>query len=756
MHTIRENTLFLWRKLVSPRKAKLLKTARNIALLVALAFFLECVVFNINFFRTLSNEPIDISSSISAPKTNRINEEGVSSYVLTSDNHTLEFTDLDVAANCILLDFDDSQTAQALRVKIQFTDDAHMSYFDSTEYTEGIPLSSMSTAFDATQFINLKTSGNLHSIKLEIMSDGSHDLSYPIYLERVQINPNRPFEFVSSRFFFALLILLAIYCFRPKSAIYRISIRENDVASKVGILTALFIEISLASTFLFFGSNLVGVATSTYNYGNWDGHSIVNTFDVGGENSQQYAKLARAFAHGSLSLEDEVPEWLTNLENPYDKASRDEAAKESGQDYLFDVAYYQGAYYVYFGVVPVILFYLPFFLLTGANFPTAIGVLMASILFFLGITALLHRFAKYHFKRVNLGIFLLLQVAIVVCSGVLYLLKFPTFYSLPIALAVAFTVWGLYFWMRFRHADKRKLGFFAGSLCMALVVGCRPQLAVLSILAFPLFWRPYIKNGRIKTKEGFREFLCLILPYVIVITCLLAYNYARFGSFLDFGANYNLTVNDMTKRGVNFGRVAPAIFMFFLQTPATSGVFPFLQETAFQSTYFGQTIREATFGGIFACLPILWVIILAFPVLKIRNAQRKTKTVTGVVWSLMICGVIVAILDAEGAGILQRYFADFSFMFLSSAVLIAFILNENALVSSSLDVAELERDKGGGSLSIVPLHLSGNLLYKVIILTVTVSVLYSVLLCFVPESGWYSDVYAWCYEGFKHAVLFWT
>ena len=151
-----------------------------------------------------------------------------------------------------------------------------------------------------------------------------------------------------------------------------------------------------------------------------------------------------------------------------------------------------------------------------------------------------------------------------------------------------------------------------------------------------------------------QEFICLIAPYVIVVCCLFAYNYARFGSPLDFGANYNLTVNDMTKRGINAGRIAPALFMYFFQTPATTGVFPFIQETAFESTYFGQTIREATFGGIFACLPILWLIIIAFPVLKIRNAQRKTKTVSGVVLALIVSGVIVAILDAEVAGILMR------------------------------------------------------------------------------------------------------
>ncbi|MFT7794713.1 UNVERIFIED_CONTAM: hypothetical protein ODY05_16615, partial [Salmonella enterica subsp. enterica serovar Enteritidis] len=89
-----------------------------------------------------------------------------------------------------------------------------------------------------------------------------------------------------------------------------------------------------------------------------------------------YADLARAMADGHLYLDEEPPQWLQEMEDPYDKGARDEAQKQSGEPYLFDVAYYDGHYYVYFGVVPVVLFYLPFYLLTGANFPTAIGVLV--------------------------------------------------------------------------------------------------------------------------------------------------------------------------------------------------------------------------------------------------------------------------------------------------------------------------------------------------------------------------------------------
>ena len=240
-----------------------------------------------------------------------------------------------------------------------------------------------------------------------------------------------------------------------------------------------------------------------------DGTGIANTFKVGGENAQQYAELAKSMAHGQLYLEETPPQWLQDMEDPTTRGARDELQKETGEEYLFDVAYHDGHYYVYFGVVPVLVFYLPFYLLTGSSFPTAIGVLIAVIMFVLGCSALLDRFARYHFKRVSLGLYLLLQIPLVMCCGILYLLKFPTFYSLPISMGLAFSVWGLYLWMRGRAA-KRPCGWYlGGSLCMALVVGCRPQLIVLSLVAFPLFWRKYITKRTILTRKG-RDRVCVL------------------------------------------------------------------------------------------------------------------------------------------------------------------------------------------------------------------------------------------------------
>lgn len=712
------------RRFILQHRASIWSVVKCACVVVTLALFLEVFIFNINYFSSAQYSPVRLSEKTGLQETS---DEG---YKLTEVNHVIEFSDLNTEVHNIWLDFDWKQPAQLLDIKIQFTDEAHRTYFDSTEYTVGVPLVQVATNGDRSEYVKIKTTGLVKNLRIEIVGE---DVGYPIILNDVFINQPYPFKFSGIRFLVTVAVLALCYVFRPRSSIYRCLIVERPRKSKIVIVSTIIVEIALVTSFLFFGSNLVGVATKDYNSGSWDGVSLANSFEVGGDNAQQYAELAKALTKGQTYLDEEPPEWLQEMDDPYDKGARDEAQKETGEGYLFDVAYFEGHYYVYFGIVPVLLFYLPFYLIAGSAFPTAIGVLIAAIAFILGCSALLDRFARYHFKRVSLGLYLLLQIPLVACCGILYLIKFPTFYSLPIMLGLAFSVWGLYCWMRGRMSPSPKRWYFLGSLCMALVVGCRPQLVLLSFIAFPLFWRLFITEQHIRTKDGAREFLCLIAPYFIVAAGLMWYNYIRFGGLTDFGANYNLTVHDMTKRGLAFGRLAPAFFAYFLQPPSVSGVFPYLQAVPFDTTYMGQTVREVTFGGIFVCLPLLWILPFARPILKMRIAKRSTRTVAGVIIVLLSLGLAVALLDAQMAGILQRYFADFSFMFLAAAVLLIFVVNEN------LD------------------HRSGtrDILLKVLIALVFVSVLYISLTCFIPETGWYSNVYDWAYQEIIRLFQFW-
>lgn len=781
MPSLLDDIRYLYRHYVLPRRQIIVHLAKSILALLAVALFLEVFIFNLNYFTSLGYKPINLENRISLTK----NTDGY--FRISEHNSTLEFNNLNTRVENIALLMDPNQPAKNIDVKILFTDAAHHRYFDSTDYTEGIPVVQVSTISPKSQYINIKSTGVVNSLSISF----SGEISYPILLKTIELNAHRPFMFVAWRFLTAFALLLLAFAFRPSSAIYRIRLNSYPRSSRAVISIATFIECCLLASFLFFGSNMVGIATANYNYGEWDGRSIVNTFKVGGDNAQQYAELAKSISEGHFYLDEEPPEWLVNMDSPYDKGARDELTKETGEECLFDVAYYDGKYYVYFGVVPVFLFYLPFYLLTGQNFPTAIGVLIALVFFILGCSALLDRFSRYFFKKVSLGLFLLMQMAIVACSGILYLAKFPTFYSLPLACGLAFSVWGLYFWVCGRTTEskgslKRRVCFVAGSLCMALVAGCRPQLLLLSLLAFPLFWRKYIGQKEILSRRGLADFLCLIVPYLVIGALIMLYNHARFGSFGDFGANYNLTLNDMTQRGWIFGRFAAAFFAYFIQSPNTQGVFPFIQPVVFDTTYMGQTIKEATFGGILVCCPLLWTLFFSGPIARTRNRIRNTKTITGVIIVLVISGLAVAMVDAQMAGILERYYADFSFMFLAASVLLVFVANEflsPAEASASISLRKTPHPSRRESWKHRFLKTLGHpitsfkqyrekrsiatdatsaapklydMLMKVLIACTALSISYYVLLCFVGEVGWYSDAYPWAYQDILETISFWT
>lgn len=91
-------------------------------------------------------------------------------------------------------------------------------------------------------------------------------------------------------------------------------------------------------------------------------------------------------------------------------------------------------------------------------------------------------------------------------------------------LALAFCVWGCFFWL----AGREIPAFFL----LALAVGCRPFSALLAVL---LFLRPLwgaVRQGRWKHLAAVS-----VLP-VLVALALGWYNWARFGNPLEFGHNY--------------------------------------------------------------------------------------------------------------------------------------------------------------------------------------------------------------------------
>ena len=128
----------------------------------------------------------------------------------------------------------------------------------------------------------------------------------------------------------------------------------------------------------------------------------------------------------------------------------------------------------------------------------------------------------------------------------------------------------------------------------------------------------------------------------------------------------------MTVRGFRLDRIPLGIFAFFFQPPVVYPKFPFSTGTNLSNYYMGKTIMEFMCGGIFATQPVLWLIFAA----KKAKKELMDKKILALTVCLPVFSLIIGIADAQMAGILCRYYMDFSYPVLIAASIMAFVLCE--------------------------------------------------------------------------------
>ena len=496
-----------------------------------------------------------------------------------------------------------------------------------------------------TAFHFLETAGESTALSLTLTAEECETIT----VTSVRANVPKPFDFSFLRFIAVFLLLFAAFWLRPSSFLYNHTIGSRARTERaITAAVCLFLILSVFAVIL---------------CGRYLGRNINAYHD-------QYQALARQLAVGEVTYPAEPPDFLKEMDNPYDTTLRDQMAVAAGEYYRWDTAYYEGNYYVYFGVVPVLLLYLPFYHLTGMDLPNDMAVLAFAVLYLVAVFALVRHAVLRYRPRLSYLTYLLLSVLLAIAGGLVPIIVYPSLYCVPIMAGLALSVTGLAFLYGASAGESPCPWRLAvGALCLALVAGCRPQMLLLSALAIPLLMR-YVRSKTIlpTTRRGATAFAAFVLPYALVAAGLMYYNAIRFGSPFDFGANYNLTTNDMTVRGFRFGRLGLAVWQYLLALPKYTSTYPFIRFSDVDTDYLGKTIWEPTFGGLFAIAPFALLLFLC-----LSRRRRTSLARRGVLAPVLIAaasGVIIAIADAEMAGLLHRYFSDFSFALLFGALLV--------------------------------------------------------------------------------------
>ena len=414
----------------------------------------------------------------------------------------------------------------------------------------------------------------------------------------------------------------------------------------------------------------------------------------------QYEKMADAILAGHLYLDYEVDEKLLKMENPYDPDGR----KELGVDYHFDHAFYKGKYYMYFGVAPVFLTFIPYKLITGHSLTTYHATQIYVGAFIIGVFALFYLICKLFYKNFKFYQYLICA-AVFSLLCIWYAVGAPALYCTAITAGLSLAIWSIYFFVKAVYDDvsenKSILFAFLGSLFGALTFACRPPIGLINILVIPLLIT-YLKKHKLN-KKLFGKLVLAALPYLIVAALLMLYNYARFDNPLEFGQTYQLTIADQHNYGsifknIDLGNLFKNVIIYFLDVNRPLKNFPYIN-----------------YGGIILNFPIL-----VFPYIMIYNENFRKRIKEKNMWSFYLCllilPILIIIIDSLFSPIpLERYRMDVYYIM---------------VISTFISICNCDIDFGKGKA------------YKIIFIILLALTLVKIILLFlVPNDGNFVSYY---------------
>lgn len=388
--------------------------------------------------------------------------------------------------------------------------------------------------------------------------------------------------------------------------------------------------------------------------------------------NQMTKELVDAFEAGQTALLDEPSPELLAMENPYDRVAREELDIPAKWDHCL----YNGRYYSYYGIAPVLTLFLPYHLATGYYFPSFAAVLLYGCagMIFLGL--LYYELIKRYFSAVALNLAVSGAAVLLASCGVWFCFASPIFYEIAQSSGFAFTAAGLYFLAR-SGVMKREERVALPSACLssvmlALAVLCRPTLAVYCVaaLVFIVFGALSLRGQ----KRRMAAYLtCSLAPFILFGAVQMAYNYLRFGSPLDFGIQYSLTINDFTHTEFHLRFALIGFWNFLFIPPNITDTFPYFQPTfdrlGVNGYYF--VANSSAIGIAFRALPVFSYLFAPRAVRALPKGERRR-----LLMPLAVCvaapAVIIFSIWESGYGV--RYCADFSAQIVLGALALCFCL----------------------------------------------------------------------------------
>lgn len=648
------------------------RTKRAAVALLVLSFVAELFVANFHSFHLLGGgyETVDlpITGEGVAVSGGTLDGESVSGSTVT-----LTWTDLGKKAGTVAfrVNFEPAPTEDGKEPKTCNYVDVRVDAKDVTNaasWRSGVADGQILRDEARSSYIVLDLSGNVNELRVKLTAQ--KDTTFT--LEGVRLNETVPLHFSALRLLLVVLGGMAVFGLCTAPSMKRSFGEDPRPMRRIALgMTVVLVLGAVAITF-----------ASMY-----DQNGIYSTGFANKSGNQITQEIVDAFLNGQVHLMAEPPEELLNLENPYDWSAR---SGLKGVHILWDHLLYNGQYYSYYGIAPVLLLFLPYTALTGYYFPTSEAVLLFSVVGIIFLTLLFLEFCKRFANRIPTGMLVATLLILQLSSGAWFNLVYDNFYEIAQASGFMFTCMGFFFLLRSGVVGQgrvRRRHIALAAACLSFAVLCRPTLALYCVAACVFFGFGFVKyrgqlreNNRLKVsaekqrRKTVGYILAAILPFALIGGIQVIYNIARFGNPLDFGIQYSLTINDFTRSQYHTDFVMIGLYNFLWTFPVMTTEFPFVASnfsTLSVNGYYFVANRHAI-GILWRGLPSLGY-LGAVPAWKCMTKKERIQALCLLIPTCVVIPLII-IFSIWESGYGVRYCCDFAWQIILGGAAVLYLL----------------------------------------------------------------------------------
>lgn len=589
----------------------------------------------------------------------------------------LEFTGIDARVGSIGFDIDFGDSKKGGKVCADFAD-ATSSY-----YRKNLTRLTIGKNFDNVMVCNF--SGDVSRLRFEISLDDYQSATLKGITLNQSISPMHIVEIVGLWFLVALGLTILIYMIaNPVGARKKFSENRVGCARVAAFITAAAMVFTVCLTVT---NVMKGWSNTYYSFTSQEGNQISK-------------ELVDAFEHHQVNLLEEPSEDLLKLDDPYEYVKRD--AEVGSGNFLWDHCFYNGKYYSYYGIGPVLALFLPYHLITGYYFPSGWATLMFSLIGILFLTKIYLAVIEKKFRDLPTNTVTAGLITLQLSSGIMFSAARPLFYELAIASGFMCVAIGAYLLMTSNILWDGKISYVRlgfASFFLGYAVLCRPTLAVYCIAAL-FFFAGGLKKAldglekRQKTRTFFKYAAVTLVPLGIIALGQMTYNYLRFDNPLDFGIQYSLTINDFTHAEFHWKYVLINMYAYLFNMPHfTPRKFTYLASSAERFGINGYTFFDdagknlVSVGIIYRALPMFAYLFSGKALKRVEKKKRILPILLiGVTCILM---PLVIIFSSWESGYAVRYNADFSWQMVIGALVVAFTLYKSIKSESTKKLVDL-------------------------------------------------------------------